>query len=127
MAIDLLVWLRQQFQTYAFDVAGVFHRAGAHDWSLTATDAADLEKKLAAGGHLLPLPKEPAALANVLEVSVVDFLLKAADAVPGVEVRRGTERGYPDVEFLRRRTRRRIPRGRCKSRTPGRRRRRATN
>src|SRR5579859_3320775 len=75
MPIDLVTWLRERCREYSFDVAGVFHRAGIHEWPLSATDATDLHAQLAAGGHLLPLPKEPAALANVLEVSVVAFLL----------------------------------------------------
>jgi len=64
-----------------------------------AVDAEDLHAKLALGGHLLPLPKEPAALANVLEVSIVDALLKATAETDGLEARRGSERGYPDLEF----------------------------
>jgi hypothetical protein len=51
------------------------------------------------GGHLLPLPKESAALANVLEVSLVDFLIARIHQVEGGEVRRGSERGYPDLEI----------------------------
>ena len=55
--------------------------------------------KLESGGHFLPLPKEPAALANVLEVSLVDFLLKRIEALNDVTAQRGTERGYPDIEI----------------------------
>jgi hypothetical protein len=58
-----------------------------------------LAKQLDEGGHFLPLPKEPAALANVLEVSIVDFLLERIDAEKGMKAERGTERGYPDVEI----------------------------
>lgn len=61
---------------------------------------ADLEAQLIQREHLLPLPKESAALANVLEVLVVDFVLEAAAQVPGLEWQRGTERGYPDIEML---------------------------
>src|ERR1019366_9696879 len=49
--------------------------------------------------HLLPLPSEPAALAIVLEVSIVNFLALRVLAVAGAEVRRATERGYPDFEI----------------------------
>lgn len=96
---DLQAWLRARCDEYSFDVGGIFHRRGEHPWPIRAIDAGDLEAQLAEGGHLLPLPKEPAALANVLEVSIVDFLIKRAAATPGLEVRRGTERGYPDVEL----------------------------
>lgn len=97
-SLDLEEWLRVQCGEYSYDLRGVFRRRGDHPWPLTAGSADELEKGLAAGGHLLPLPKEPAALANVLEVSIVDFLLDRFAAVGGAEARRGTERGYPDVE-----------------------------
>jgi hypothetical protein len=99
--LDLKQWLRDRCDEYTFDVTAVFHRLGDHDWpvALTATDPASLEQRLAEHGHLLPLPKEPAALANILEVSLADFLLKAADREEGLEAMRGTERGYPDIEL----------------------------
>jgi Restriction endonuclease EcoRV len=68
-------------------------------WPLTANDPQDLEAQLTAGGHLLPLPKEPAALANVLEVSIVNFLLDRLARLAGASFERGTERGYPDLEL----------------------------
>lgn len=91
-------WLRGACATYEFDLRGVFRGRGQHAWPLTATDEIDLEAKLAAGGHLLPLPKESAALANVIEVSLADFLLDRA-AAEGLTAARGTERGYPDIEL----------------------------
>jgi restriction endonuclease EcoRV len=96
---DLIDWLRNTCDAYTFDIAAVYRREGRHEWPLAATDADDLAAQLAAGGHFLPLPKEPAALANVLEVSLVDFVLERAAEVDGLEARRGTERGYPDVEL----------------------------
>lgn len=63
-------------------------------------DAEDLEAQLGRHGHLLPLPKEPAALANVLEVSIVNFLLSRISATDGQLVAtRGGERFYPDLEI----------------------------
>ena len=96
---DLLAWLRQAYATYELDVEAVYRREGHHDWPLEAADADDLARQLDAGGHFLPLPKEPAALANVLEVSLVDFVLDRIDETEGAEARRGTERGYPDIEI----------------------------
>lgn len=96
---DLESWLRDACAEYAFDLRGVFRLTGEHDWPLSAADEHDLEAQLAQGGHLLPLPKEPAALANVLEVSIVDHLLARLAEVDGAVSRRGTERGYPDVEI----------------------------
>jgi hypothetical protein len=97
---DLRTWLRDQCADYRFDVGGVFQRdSDVSQWPLTAASPAELEERLSAGGHLLPLPKEPAALANVLEVSIVNFLTLRALALPGAKVRPGTERGYPDLEI----------------------------
>lgn len=99
-ALDLVSWLRERCGSYAFDVGGIFIRPGAGSWPIQAENVADLERQLIEREHLLPLPKESAALANVLEVLVVDFILDAAAEVPGLEWQRGTERGYPDIEML---------------------------
>jgi hypothetical protein len=97
--INLLEWLREQCAEYEFDVAALYRRRGDHRWPLTAVDENDLERRLEDGGHFLPLPKEPAALANIIEVSVVDFLIERTERTLGLVVARGTERGYPDLEF----------------------------
>lgn len=68
-------------------------------WPLVADSEERLESELSERGHFVPLPKEPAALANVIEVSVVDFLFTRLQDEPGVELNRGTERGYPDIEL----------------------------
>lgn len=98
-AVDLEEWLRDRARDYVFDVRGVFHARGDHGWPLTADGPDQLVSHLADGGHLLPLPKEPAALANILEVSIVDFLLRQLDELEGAVGNRGTERGYPDLEI----------------------------
>ena len=96
----VLAWLRKQLSTYEPDLVAVFRRHGPSQvWPLRANDPDDLEAKLASGGHFIALPKEPAALANILEVSVVDFLLEAISQHPGARAQRGTERGYPDLEL----------------------------
>lgn len=97
---ELLAWLRETVAKYDLDLVAVFRKHGTSpSWPLRATSADELERKLAQGGHFVPLPKEPAALANVLEVSLVDFLLEEAKGLPGATARRGTERGYPDLEL----------------------------
>jgi Restriction endonuclease EcoRV len=99
-SLDPRQWLRAQCDEYAYDLRGVFRVAGTTRWPLTATGPADLEAQLADHGHLLPLPKEPAALANVLEVSIVDFLLdRVASSGGALTARRGGERFYPDLEI----------------------------
>lgn len=98
-AINLQQWLDAQCQEYTYDLRGVFRVAGSTQWPLTAGDATDLEAQLKDHGHLLPLPKEPAALANVLEVSIVDFLLDRIASTNGaLSATRGGERVYPDLE-----------------------------
>ncbi|MDQ7910741.1 type II restriction endonuclease [Phytohabitans sp. ZYX-F-186] len=98
--LDLEQWLRGQCQDYRFDLRGVFRRDSEMAvWPVHAADAAELEARLASGGHILPLPKEPAALANVLEVSIVDFVLTRLRQIDGAEASRGSERGYPDLEI----------------------------
>jgi hypothetical protein len=97
---DLMAWMRQQCDDYTFDARGVFQRTGLDaEWPLMATDEDHLEWILADRGHLLPLPKEPAALANVLEVSIVSFLSERLAGVAGATFTKGTERGYPDLEI----------------------------
>lgn len=97
---QLLSWLRATLERYQLDLVAVFRKQGVSaSWPLCANDADELERKLAAGGHFVPLPKEPAALANVLEVSLVDFLLDQAYQLLNADATRGTERGYPDLEI----------------------------
>lgn len=95
----MIDWLRDQCAGFTFDLRGVFRRTGpGTTWPLTASGPEELEQELTRGGHLLPLPKESAALANVLEVSIVDFVLDRLNALEGATAQRGTERGYPDLE-----------------------------
>lgn len=97
---ELLEWLRATVAQYQLDLVAVFRKHGTHaSWPIRADDPDELEEKLARGGHFLPLPKEPAALANVLEVSLVDFVLEEIDKLHDVQGQRGTERGYPDFEL----------------------------
>jgi hypothetical protein len=98
MATDLIGWLRDACSEYAVEPIAVFRRGGTHDWPLVAKDDTDLTTQLAEGGHFVPLPQEPAALANVIEVSLVDFLIRKLSVVAEVACCRGTERGYPDLE-----------------------------
>lgn len=90
--------LREACATYAFAPLAIYKMHGEHEWPFLAHNAEELASKLSAGDHFLPLPKEPAALANVVEVAVVDFLLDRLDC-PEFELSRGTERGYPDIEL----------------------------
>jgi hypothetical protein len=90
--------LRQTCAGYEFEPIAIYKKRGTHEWPLSAANDEELAARLAAGDHFLPLPKEPAALANIVEVAVVDFLLEKLDGA-AVELTRGTERGYPDLEM----------------------------
>src|SRR5580692_5222868 len=96
-ALGLQDWLRQQCAEFVFRPRGVYVATGDHPWPMVAADAEDLTAQLEAGGHLVSLPKESAALANVIEVALVDFLLERLDRLDGAEGRRGAERAYPDL------------------------------
>ena len=99
-ALLLEEWLREQCADYDFGLGGVFRRHGDdHVWPLVGVDEADLQAQLEAGGHILPLPKEPASLANVLEVGIVSFLLERLTRLKDAVATRGTERSYPDLEL----------------------------
>ena len=97
--IDLLDWLRTQCADFVFKPEGVYVSRGDHDWPLVALDPENLTAQLEAGGHLVSLPKESAALANVIEVALVDFLIDRIEALPGAAAQRGQERSYPDLEI----------------------------
>jgi hypothetical protein len=97
-AFDLLTWLRRQCEEFVFLPAGVYVEQGAHTWPLVAENPAELTAKLDSGGHLVSLPKESAALANVIEVALVDFLLERLEALSRAAGLRGQERSYPDLE-----------------------------
>ncbi len=97
--MDLSEWLRRQCAEFVFLPAGVYVEHGEHDWPLVAHGSADLTAKLDATGHLAPLPKESAALANVIEVALVDFLLDRLGHLPRASAQRGNERSYPDLEI----------------------------
>lgn len=96
---DLLTWLRDVCGRYELEPVAVYRKQGRHDWPLQAADADELERKLDQGGHFLPLPKEPAALANIIEVSLLDYLFKQVEGRNDIVLTRGTERGYPDLEL----------------------------
>lgn len=96
-SLDLKDWLQAQCQMYTYDLRGIFRVAGNTQWPMTAANPSELEARIRE--HLLPLPKEPAALANVLEVSIVDFLLdRVAETHGTLTATRGGERVYPDLE-----------------------------
>lgn len=95
----ILEWLRATCATYEREPLAIYRAGKTTAFPLHATSEADLQGRLEAGGHLIALPKESAALANILEVSIVDFLLEKIAKLKDVSAARGTERGYPDIEI----------------------------
>ena len=95
----VLAWLRAACARYQLEPIAVYRAGRTPSFPMTAQSEADLQAKLKSGGHFLPLPKEPAALANVLEVSLIEFLLQELTAMKNASAQRGTERGYPDIEI----------------------------
>jgi hypothetical protein len=92
----LLDWLRTHTENWSPSIVGVFRQDALHDWPIAADSAEELRRILTETRHLLPLPSEPAALANVMEIELRKHLLEAAALSPGVEATEGTERSYPD-------------------------------
>lgn len=99
VASALLEWLREHTNAWAPSIVGVFREDALHGWPVSAGSASELRQLLVDTGHLLPLPSEPAALANVMEIELRKHLLEAALLTPGAEASEGTERSYPDLEF----------------------------
>ena len=95
----LLTWLRSACARYQLEPVAVYRAGRKAHFPLIADDEAELQAKLRAGGHFLPLPKEPASLANVLEVSLIEFLTHELSLVHGASAQKGSERGYPDIEI----------------------------
>lgn len=99
MSSPLLDWLRAQTAGWTPSIVGVFREDAPHDWPVTASSPDDLRITLTEHGHLLPLPSEPAALANVMEIELRENLLEAIADVQNAVITGGTERSYPDLEF----------------------------
>ena len=95
-----LNWLREQVNGWEQSALGIFRlRSSQEEWPIRADGPEELKEQLMRRGHLLPLPTEPAALANLIEIELREHIVTAADLSLGVDVRLGTERSYPDLEL----------------------------
>jgi Restriction endonuclease EcoRV len=99
--LDVMAWLRDVLRDYRFDIAGLLRDSATPPagWPLIVASEADLVSTLRQSASLLPLPTESAALAHLMEVSLVAFLLQRLRDVPGAAGRGGTARSYPDLEI----------------------------
>ena len=92
---SVLRWVRSTCAGYELDVVALYRRSGDRSWPLVARSSFDLERQLEERGHFLPLPREPAALANILEVSVASFILRQAAELAGAVATRGPSEDTP--------------------------------
>lgn len=101
MTERLIEWLRKACGGYQVTPHAIFRKAARPGvaWPLSANSDDELAELLRERGNFIPLPKEPAALANVLEVSIVDHLLECSKSLPEAVATRGGERSYPDLEL----------------------------
>lgn len=100
MASPLLTWIRAQTGGWEQSAVGVFQQSGRNErWPVHASGAGELREALTDRGHLLPLPAEPAALANLIEIDLTTHLESAIRRTDGAEMRVGTQRSFPDLEF----------------------------
>lgn len=98
MAANLVTTLRDICGRYQLEPVAIYRAATHNNWPIHARNERELREALREAGHFLPLPKEPAALANVLETSIRKFICDELAKLSGVVSRVGTERGYPDLE-----------------------------
>ncbi len=96
---ELIACLRQAFDEYEVEPYAIYRAADGAPLPNEADSETVLKEHLENTGRLIPLPKEPAALANIVEVSLVDFLIATLGEQDDVDLTRGTERGYPDLEL----------------------------
>lgn len=94
----LKIWLRECLEEFRFEIAGVARLSSTETWPVTFRDAVELRDWLSETGQLQPLPAEPAALANILEQALADFIETRCIAGGVATLNRGTDRGYPDLE-----------------------------
>lgn len=97
MQINLKNAIAMICSKYEVEPIAVYRRAATPHWPVHAKNDEELEEQLQRSGQLLPLPKEPAALANILETSVREQVMAGLQRL-GITSRAGTERGYPDIE-----------------------------
>lgn len=96
--VNVIEWLRDACREYKLEPYAIYRKQGTHASAIKQGNDDDLARQLEERGHLLPLPREPAALANIIEVALVTYLLKRLAGVKGAVTQRGKERHYPDVE-----------------------------
>jgi hypothetical protein len=100
---DSLEWLREVCAEHKFEPVAVFcdridGEGSPPQWPMVVDSPAHLISRLRELGYFSPLPREPAALANVIEVSVTSYIRRRAEEA-GLGFTLGRERSYPDIEL----------------------------
>jgi Restriction endonuclease EcoRV len=96
--LPLIHFLREACKHYKLEVSAIYCETGAmQKWPPPVSNDRELYQCLKDGGHLLPLPTESAALAHIIEVSLVKYLITQLNSVPHTHARAGTTRAYPDI------------------------------
>jgi hypothetical protein len=101
---DLLAWLRAELSQFRPQAAAILLNSNHGRWPIRAGDQAELLRELDDRQALAPLPTESAALANVIEVGILQFLRRGLEAVnaqhpsPVVKYASAGPRAYPDLE-----------------------------
>ena len=95
---DLVRFLRKICEDYRLQPIALYRRDGDMAWPLSASSESELHEKLLASNKFEALPKESSTLGNIIEVSLTAYLLEKLSEIDDVEMTKGTERGYPDIE-----------------------------
>ena len=99
---SLLEWLRQRMAGWGPEAVGMLIRTARANRPLQTKDFEDLLRQLDEADALVPLPTEPAALANVVEQALLSFLHERLEelASGGKDVAHASagDRAYPDLE-----------------------------
>jgi hypothetical protein len=99
---DLLDWLREELTSFSPRAVAILLNSDQASWPLSASSQDELLRELDNRKALAPLPTESAALANVIEVSILEFLRRRLADLreAGYDVRDATAgaRAYPDLE-----------------------------
>lgn len=97
---DLVAWLRDLCRSFELEPYGLYcRRKDAMEWPITAHSEGELRQILEYGGCLEPLPQESSTLGNILEGALTSFLMEKLENRGDVLIRRGRDRGYPDIEL----------------------------
>jgi hypothetical protein len=96
--LPLIDFLREACRHYKLEASAIYCKTGAmREWPPPVSSQEALYQCLKEDGYLLPLPTESAALANIIEVSLVKYLVTQLNKLPNTRAWGGTTRAYPDI------------------------------